>query len=57
MYILLKSLDVDKKVYLNCYKDHKNGFYVYAKENNINPKVISSYISRYLGRPCKHLQE
>ena len=33
------------------YRDHKNGFYVYAKPNQCNPKQIADYIGRYLGRP------
>lgn len=33
------------------YKNHKNGFYVYAKPNQCNPSSIAKYIGRYLGRP------
>jgi len=33
------------------YRDHKNGFYVFAKPNQCNPKTIAKYIGRYLGRP------
>ena len=29
----------------------KNGFYVYAKPNLSDPKIVTQYISRYLGRP------
>ena len=29
----------------------KNGFYVYAKPNLCDPKTVSKYIGRYLGRP------
>ena len=36
----------------NCiFKGNKNGFYVYAKPNQCNPKQIADYIGRYLGRP------
>jgi hypothetical protein len=34
-----------------CYREHKDGFYVYAKPNKCNPKVVTKYIGRYLGRP------
>lgn len=40
-----------KKVKAACYKDHKHGFYVYAKPNKCDPKVVTKYIGRYLGRP------
>ena len=40
-----------KKVKAACYKDHKDGFYVYAKPNKCDPKVVTKYIGRYLGRP------
>ena len=40
-----------KKVKSACYKDHKEGFYVYAKPNKCDPKVVTKYIGRYLGRP------
>ena len=40
-----------KKVKAKCYKEHKDGFYVYAKPNKCNPKVVAKYIGRYLGRP------
>lgn len=33
------------------YKEHKNGFYVYAKPNQCDPNAIAKYIGRYLGRP------
>ena len=34
-----------------CYREHKDGFYVYAKPNNCDPKTAIKYIGRYLGRP------
>ena len=43
-----KSFKVTKAM---IYRDHKNGFYVYAKPNQCNPKQIADYIGRYLGRP------
>ncbi len=30
---------------------HKKGFYVYAKPNKCDPKIVTKYIGRYLGRP------
>lgn len=40
-----------KKVKASIYKNHKNGFYVYAKDNKCDPKTVTKYIGRYLGRP------
>lgn len=40
-----------KKMKSACYKEHKHGFYVYAKPNKCNPKVVTKYIGSYLGRP------
>lgn len=40
-----------KKIKSRCYREHKEGFYVYAKPNKCNPKVVTKYIGRYLGRP------
>ncbi len=40
-----------KKVKSQCYRDHKHGFYVYAKSNKCDPKTVIKYIGRYLGRP------
>lgn len=40
-----------KKVKALCYKEHKLGFYVYAKPNTCDPKTVLKYIGRYLGRP------
>ena len=54
---LLKELD--KKIPVpafpnikaSIYRNHKNGFYVYAKPNKCKPSVVMKYIGRYLGRP------
>ena len=47
-----KELGVSfKKVKARCYQEHKHGFYVYAKPNKCNPKIVTKYIGRYLGRP------
>lgn len=40
-----------KKVKAACYREHKEGFYVYAKPNRCNPQTVVKYIGRYLGRP------
>ena len=40
-----------KKVKSKSYSQHKQGFYVYAKPNLCDPKVVAKYIGRYLGRP------
>lgn len=40
-----------KKVKSQCYREHKEGFYVYAKPNRCDPKTAIKYIGRYLGRP------
>ena len=40
-----------KKVKAKCYSEHKQGFYVYAKPNLYDPKIVVKYIGRYLGRP------
>lgn len=40
-----------KKVKAKCYREHKQGFYVYAKPNLCDPKIVVKYIGRYLGRP------
>ena len=40
-----------KKVKALCYSEHKQGFYVYAKPNQCDPKNVVKYIGRYLGRP------
>ncbi|MFR2169629.1 MAG: transposase [Anaerostipes hadrus] len=31
--------------------EHEHGFYVYAKPNRCDPKTVTKYIGRYLGRP------
>jgi hypothetical protein len=33
------------------YKVHDKGFYVYAKPSLTDPKTVTDYIGRYLGRP------
>jgi len=40
-----------KKIKAKCYKEHKQGFYVYAKPNKCDPNTVLKYIRRYLGRP------
>lgn len=40
-----------KTVKANCYLDHKDGFYVHAKANKCDPKVVTKYVCHYLGRP------
>ena len=40
-----------KKVKAACYRNHKNGFYVYAKPRKCKPNEVLKYIGRYLGRP------
>ena len=40
-----------KKQKARCYKEHKDGFYVYAKPNKCDPSTVLKYIGRYLGRP------
>lgn len=40
-----------KKVKSRCYREHKDGFYVYAKPNKCDPKTVVKYIGRYPGRP------
>ena len=54
---LLKELDKKisdpafPKIKASIYRNHKNGFYVYAKPNKCKPSVVMKYIGRYLGRP------
>ena len=53
---LLKELEKKlgssfKKVKAACYRNHKNGFYIYAKPKKCNPNNVMKYIARYLGRP------
>lgn len=33
------------------YRMHENGFYVYAKPSLADPRTVTQYIGRYLGRP------
>ena len=40
-----------KKQKARCYDKHKKGFSVYAKPNKCDPKIVTKYIGRYLGRP------
>ena len=40
-----------KEVKSSCYKNHENGFYVYAKPDKCDPNKAAKYIGRYLGRP------
>jgi len=40
-----------KKIKALCYKNNKNGFYVYAKPDKCKPGAVIKYIGRYLGRP------
>ena len=40
-----------KKVKAKCYLEHQQGFYVYAKPNLCDPRIVVKYIGRYLGRP------
>lgn len=40
-----------KKVKAKCYREHQQGFYVYAKPNLCDPRIVVKYIRRYLGRP------
>lgn len=35
-----------------CYREHKEGFYVYAKPGRCDPETVLKYIGRYLGRPA-----
>lgn len=43
--------DSFKKVKSQMYRDHDDGFYVYAKPNDCEPDLVIKYIGRYLGRP------
>ena len=40
-----------KKVKAKCYREHQQGFYVYAKPNLCDPRIVVKYIGRYLRRP------
>lgn len=43
--------DSFKKEKAKIYHDHKNGFYIYAKPGLTDPKIVTEYVGRYLGRP------
>lgn len=43
--------DSFRKDKATCYRNHKDGFYVYAKPTECNPAEVIKYIGRYLGRP------
>ena len=49
--MLLRISPSFKKVSARCYLEHEHGFYVYAKPNRCDPKTVTKYIGRYLGRP------
>ncbi len=40
-----------KRVKAKYYREHKEGFYVFAKPQKCEPKSVIKYIGRYLGRP------
>ena len=40
-----------KKTLAQSYKDHKDGFYVYAKDSDVPTDQMIKYVGRYLGRP------
>jgi len=46
-----KPILLCKKVKSRCYREHKDGFYVYAKPDKCDPKTAIKYIGRCLGRP------
>lgn len=43
--------DSFKKVKAEIYKNHENGFYIYAKPALTDAKIVTEYVGRYLGRP------
>ena len=43
--------DSFKKTKAAVYRNHKNGFYVYAKPKKCEPSKVLKYVGRYLGRP------
>ena len=54
--VLLNKLEAHlgasfKRVKAQMYKQHDKGFYVYAKPTLADPKTVTKYIGRYLGRP------
>ena len=40
-----------KSVKAACYRNHEKGFYVFAKPQKCDSKIVTKYIGRYLGRP------
>ena len=40
-----------KNIKSQMYRMHENGFYVYAKPSLADPRTVTQYIGRYLGRP------
>lgn len=40
-----------KPVLAKSYRDHTNGFYVYAKDSDVSTAQMMKYVGRYLGRP------
>ena len=54
--VLLNELEAHlgpsfKPIKSQMYKLHDKGFYVYAKPNLADPKTVTKYVGRYLGRP------
>ena len=54
--ILLNELEAHLEPSFKCiksqmYKLHDKGFYVYAKPSLADPKAVTKYVGRYLGRP------
>ena len=54
--VLLNELEAHlepsfKRVKAQMYKLHDKGFYIYAKPSLADPKTVTKYIGRYLGRP------
>lgn len=45
-------LNLLEKHFGSCFKNHKNGFYVYAKFKKCDLREVTKYIGRYLGRPA-----
>ncbi|MUB67167.1 IS91 family transposase [Hungatella hathewayi] len=43
--------DSFKQCKASVYKNHKDGFYVYAESKDCSPDSVIKYIGRYLGRP------
>jgi hypothetical protein len=52
LFLLSKAKIPDFKQLKNLlFKNHKDGFYVYAKPNSLSKKQTVNYIIRYVGRP------